>query len=269
MRTYTISEAAEVTGLSRKAIARRIERGSLRSLVRNGRRRIPRSELVRAGLLAEDADAAPDLDPSALLLPRPVPGGDLEPAGRAEDLLVALVRELLDRVEKQASEVAQMRALTAQAESLRLTNELADLRVRMAELERERPGADAPPPQGDFSRRISELSKQVEELAKREIWLPPQAAARQPAATAPLRAPAAAAPPHAAAAPAGQVAAQAYPPPRRLGRTTRFVLEAAFIVAVAAGAWQADLGAPLVAAIMAAAWVIVAVIEAVSFRRGA
>jgi excisionase family DNA binding protein len=266
VRTYTISEAAEITGVSRKAIARRIERGSLRSLVRNGRRRIPRSELVRAGLLPEDADGAPDLDPGALLLPRPVPAGDLEASGRAEDLLVALVRELLDRVEKQASEVAQMRALTVQAESLRLTNELADLRVRMAELER--PAADAPPAQQDFSRRISELSKQVEELAQREIWLPPQAAARHAAATASPRPPAAAPAPHAAVAPASQLAAQPYPPRPRLGRTTRFVLEAAFIVAVAAAAWQADLGVPVVAGIMAAAWVIVAVTEAVSFRRG-
>jgi len=39
VRTYTVSEAAELTGLSRKALARRIERGSLRCVVRDGRRR--------------------------------------------------------------------------------------------------------------------------------------------------------------------------------------------------------------------------------------
>jgi excisionase family DNA binding protein len=266
MRTYTIAEAAEVTGLSRKAISRRVERGSLRSLVRNGRRRIPRSELVRAGLLAEDAETTPELDPRALLLPRPAPAGDLEGADRAEGLLVALVRELLDRVERQASEAAQMRALTVQAESLRLTNELSDLRVRLAEVERERPSAAPPPPHPEFSLRISELSKQVEELAQREIWLPPRAAARQDA----LRAqPPAAAPVHPLGhpGPAAASAAPAYSPPRRLGRTTRFVLEAIFIVVVAVAAWQADLEGATLAATMAAAWVIVAVTEALSFRR--
>lgn len=262
MRTYTITEAAELTGLSRKAISRRIERGSLRSLVRNGRRRIPRSELVRAGLLSEDAEGAPELDPRALLLPRTAPGRDMEETGRADELLVALVRELLDRVERQASEVAQMRALTVQAESLRLTSELSDLRVRMAELERERPGT-APPPQPDFSRRISELSRQVEELAQREIWLPPQAAPRAAPAAPATAPPQAVGSPGAAAAPV----AHGYPPPRRFGRTTRFVLEAAFIVAVAVVAWQADLSGAALAGAMAAAWVIVAATEALSFRR--
>ncbi len=265
MRTYTISEAAELTGLSRKAISRRIERGSLRSLVRNGRRRIPRSELVRAGLLPENADGAPELDPRTLLLPRPAPAADLKEAGRAEELLIALVRELLDRVERQASEVAEMRALTVQAESLRLTNELTDLRVRMAELERERPSA-APPPHSEFSRRITELSKQVEELAQREIWLPPRAAARPAPAGAP---PAAPPPPFASPGPGAVPVTHAHAAPRRLGRTTRFVLEAAFIVAVAVVAWQADLSGAALAGAMAGAWVIVAVTEALSFRRRA
>lgn len=267
MRTYTVSEAAEVTGLSRKAISRRIERGSLRSLVRNGRRRIPRSELVRAGLLTDETDETPELDPRALLLPRPAAAADVEATGGPEELLVTLVRELLDRVERQASEVAQMRALTVQAESLRLTNELADLRVRMAELERERPTATSPP-HPDFSKRISELSKQVEELAQREIWLPPQAEPRQPAP--PTRMPAASAPqPSAHQAQTAVPVTHAYAAPRRLGRTTRFVLEAAFIVAVAVVAWQADLGALAVAGTMGAAWLIVAVTEAVAFRRAA
>jgi excisionase family DNA binding protein len=267
MRTYTISETAELTGLSRKAISRRVERGSLRSLVRNGRRRIPRSELVRAGLLPEDAEGAPELDPRALLLPRPAPSADLEEHGRAEELLVALVRELLDRVERQASEVAQMRALTVQAESLRLTGELADLRVRMAELERERPSDAAPPPHPEFSLRISELSKQVEELAQREIWLPPQAETRQ-AAPGPL--PAAAPPQPAAARPLpAAAAAHSYTPAPRLGRTARLLVEVAFIVAVAVVAWQADLSGLPLAGTMAAAWAIVAVTEALSFRRRA
>ena len=53
-RTYTIAEAAELTGLTRKALARRVERGSLQSLVRGGRRMIPHAELVRAGLIVDE-----------------------------------------------------------------------------------------------------------------------------------------------------------------------------------------------------------------------
>jgi hypothetical protein len=244
-----------------------VERGSIRSVVRNGRRRIPRSELVRTGLLAEGNEGAPDLDPGTLLLPRPAPATGGEVSAGPEELLVALVRELLDRVERQAGEMAQMRALTVQAESLRLTNELADLRVRMAELERERPDASPPPPPADFGRRISELSKQVEELAQREIWLPPHAETRHSTAGAHPRptAPASPASPQAAAA----APAQARAVSRRPGRTLRFVLEAAFIVAVAVGAWQADLTGPAIAGTMGAAWLIVAVLEALSFRRAA
>ena len=188
MRTYTITEAAEITGLSRKAIARRVERGSLRSVVRNGRRRIPRSELVRAGLL-EEAGGSPRSDPSAPFLPRPVDGAQLEAAGGSEDMLAALFREVLDRFERQSQEIAQFRALTVQAESLRLTNELADLRVRIAELERqpEQPGQSPQAQQvvGDLGRRMTELSQQVEELSKREIWLPHQAAAQPTPQAAP------------------------------------------------------------------------------------
>lgn len=48
----TIREAAATTGLTRTAIRGRVERGSLRSVVgRDGKRRIPRSELERAGLI--------------------------------------------------------------------------------------------------------------------------------------------------------------------------------------------------------------------------
>ena len=123
--------------MSRKAIARRVERGSLRSVVRNGRRRIPRSELVRAGLLGEGPQQPRESDPTAPLLPRPASGGALAETGTTEDMLATLFREVLDRFERQSQEIAQYRALTVQAESLRLTNELADLRVRLAELERQ------------------------------------------------------------------------------------------------------------------------------------
>lgn len=53
-RLLTISEAATATRLSRKALTRRIERGTLRSVKDpQGRRVVPRGELERAGLLGE------------------------------------------------------------------------------------------------------------------------------------------------------------------------------------------------------------------------
>jgi len=279
LRTYTITEAADLTGLSRKAIARRVERGSLRSVVRNGRRRIPRSELVRNGLL-EDTEKRPPADgPSSPLLPRPGAGTDLEATGSNEDMLATLFREVLDRFERQSQEIAQFRALTVQAESLRLTNELADLRMRLAELERQpqqQPQQQPQtPPQGpqppsvttELGRRVHELSKQVEELSQREIWLPPHASSPQQAQAQPQ------APPQARpAGPARTAPPQAAPRsvprrPRRYVRTIRFVVEALFIVAVAVIAWQADLPTPAIFVAMAVAWTLVAVIEWFSSER--
>jgi excisionase family DNA binding protein len=288
MRTYTITEAAEATGLSRKAIARRVERGSLRSVVRNGRRRVPRSELVRAGLLADGEQVPREGDPAAPVLPHPAPGASLAETGTTEDMLAALFREVLDRFERQSQEIAQYRALTVQAESLRLTNELADLRVRLAELERQ---PQQPPTQeaaqqtaqqqaqaqaaSDLGRRVSELTKQVEELSNREIWLPPQAAPQTPPVPPQAHAQAqTAAMPMPPAQPRPPAPAQAPPPaarPRtfRLSRPLRFALEATFIVAVAVIVWQADLPTPAIAVAMALAWTLVAVVEWVSSERPA
>jgi excisionase family DNA binding protein len=278
VRTYTITEAADLTGLSRKAIARRVERGSLRSVVRNGRRRIPRSELVRAGLLGEGNEQPLASDPDAPAIPRPSPGGALAETGSSEEMLAALFREVLDRFERQSQEIAQYRALTVQAESLRLTNELAELRVRLAELERQ-PQKPEPESQQtaqqaaqhaaatDLGRRVSELTKQVEELSNREIWLPPQAAqAPTPTPTPHAAVPMPPAQPRPAAPP------QPVPQPVRrrafrLSRTARFALEAAFIVAVALIVWRADLPIAAIAVAMALAWTLVAVVEWVSSER--
>jgi excisionase family DNA binding protein len=275
LRTYTITEAAELTGLSRKAIARRVERGSLRSVVRNGRRRIPRAELVRAGLLGEGDSRPRGSGPAAPFPPHPATGAELAETGATEDMLAALFREVLDRFERQSQEIAQYRALTVQAESLRLTNELAELRVRLAELERQ-PQKATPPSQPtqqpaqqaaavDLGRRVSELTKQVEELSNREIWLPPHAAHAAQAVARPMPA----APAHPAAPP--QAARRQAPMARtfRVSRTMRFVLEAAFIVAVAVVVWLADLTTPAIAVAMGLAWTLVAIIEWFSSGRPA
>ena len=273
MRTYTITEAAEITGLSRKAIARRVERGSLRSVVRNSRRRIPRSELVRANLLEDGPGLPREDDPFTPFLPRPAAGGALAESDSTEAMLAGLFREVLDRFERQSQEIAQYRALTVQAESLRLTNELAELRVRLAELEQQPQSHEATreAPQNaaqteaasDLGRRVSELTRQVEELSRREAWPPPRTVKPQvPQGAVPMP------PAHSPPTAPPQTPRQPGPPPRtfRFSRTKRFVLAALFIVVVAVVAWQAELSTPAIAIAMGLAWTLVAVVEWVSFR---
>jgi hypothetical protein len=53
----TIREASRATGLSIKAMRGRVERGTLVAVTVGGRRRIPLSELLRAGLLLTETPA--------------------------------------------------------------------------------------------------------------------------------------------------------------------------------------------------------------------
>ena len=272
MRTYTISEAAELTGLSRKALARRVERGSLQCVVRDGRRRIPVSELVRVGLLEDDERPDDDeFDPTLLLSAGARPRADLPArydAGQTGQTLAAVLRELFDRFERQATELANLRALTVHAESLRMTSELADLRARIADLETQRrpkellsghPPEPLPPASAPQRAPSSPPPRQ-------ELWLP--AGTRSPAQPSAAR---------------GQDQArleseiarlrthlghlEAHRPPRRIGRATRLVIEAVFLAVVAVGVWYAQLGTGAIFALMAVAWIVVAVIEWVSWRR--
>jgi hypothetical protein len=94
--SFTIAEAAEASGLTQRALRARIERGQVRAVLRDGAApRIPESELRRAGLLP-----AP---------PRSVepPGGVRERAGSD------IVRELVAVIERQAAELAELRARRA------------------------------------------------------------------------------------------------------------------------------------------------------------
>jgi excisionase family DNA binding protein len=104
METYTLREAAELSGLSYEAIRSRVDRGQI-SAVSPGRgkaRRIIRTELEAAGLSVE---------------PRPA-------------TTAAVVSELLAKLETQAGEMAKLRQLEARAGSL----------VAQAEAEREARG---------------------------------------------------------------------------------------------------------------------------------
>jgi Helix-turn-helix domain len=270
MRTYTISEAAELTGLSRKALARRVERGSLRCVVRDGRRRIPVAELVRVGLLEDDESVDDEFDPRLLLSGGARPRSDLPArydAGQTGQTLAAVLRELFDRFERQAAELANLRALTVHAESLRMTSEIADLRARIADLETQRR------PKELVSRNPAEPPSSAPQPApssppsRQELWLPAGTrSSAQPSGArgvqdqnqlegeiALLRA-------H-----LGQL--EAHRQPIRIGRATRLVIEAVFLAVVAVGVWYAQLSTAAIFALMAVAWIVVAVIEWVSWRR--
>jgi hypothetical protein len=92
MRSFTISEAAEATGLTQKALRARIEDGQVRAVLRDGMPpRIPESELRRAGLLRHRDEQESTSGPT--------PGPEAE-----------IVRELVAVIERQASELAVLRA---------------------------------------------------------------------------------------------------------------------------------------------------------------
>lgn len=90
METYTLAEAAALTATSVQALRRRADRGTLRTVQRDGKRRVPRSELERAGLRVGP------------------------PADTAE-----LVAELTATIVAQERELAALRALPAQVQTER------------------------------------------------------------------------------------------------------------------------------------------------------
>jgi DNA-binding transcriptional MerR regulator len=126
MKTYSIREASEATGLSAKAIRSRCDREQLRTVKRGNLRLIPETELQRNGLLSGAVEAAQGQ------------GSEVAPPGQP------LIAELLDRLERQAGELATLRALTSEAESLRETGversreleaQVEDLSQRLSALE--------------------------------------------------------------------------------------------------------------------------------------
>ena len=121
METYTISEAAALSGLSQKAIRNRVDRGQLRAVKRAGVRRIPRSELRRADLLrgSQEADGQP-------------PEPDVAELRIANEPLVG---QLLDRLERQAEQIGEYRALSRRAESLQQERDILEKAVQDARAE--------------------------------------------------------------------------------------------------------------------------------------
>jgi excisionase family DNA binding protein len=255
-RTLTISEAAELTGLSRKAMARRVERGSIRSVLRSGRRLIPRSELIRVGLLPPEGYKGVDRLADSVLS-RSVAVS--EEIGGEQSLLEVLVRELLDRVQRQAGELAQQRALTAEAESLRLEREMADLRVRLSALESvgtqrmlEHGSSDA---RSSSQSRVGQAEGPFSAAApQNRLWLPPQAAPERARLGQESMAPPFSARPGTADARVSR------------SRIAFLIAEMLFIGLAAFLAWLADLGPALAAAAVGIAWLVAATFELVRWR---
>jgi chromosome segregation ATPase len=124
VQSFTVSEAAEISGHAEDAIRSRVDRGELRCVLCEGLLRIPRSELRRVGLLGAGSES-PEAQKSGA-----------RAAGEAE-----AVRILVARVEAQAKEIAKLRARAAELKNLRadrhrLESELSKARVLAAEAER-------------------------------------------------------------------------------------------------------------------------------------
>jgi excisionase family DNA binding protein len=112
VETYTLREAAELTGLNLQALRSRVDRGQIRA-VKPGRgkaRRIPRSELEAGGLSVE-----------------------AKPATTSQ-----VVSDLLAKLEEQAAELASLRQLEAVAGSLAAQVEAEKQSREIVELEAHR-----------------------------------------------------------------------------------------------------------------------------------
>jgi hypothetical protein len=123
-RSLTLQEAAAACGTSARALQRRVDRGTLRSVLVNDRRRVNVAELVRVGLLAPEntAQALEEARPGHThAVPSPATAGVID------------ARELLNRLLEQERAYAQIAASSARS---------AD-QVKAAELRAEQERAEA------------------------------------------------------------------------------------------------------------------------------
>ena len=139
--TLTIREASRATGLSVKAVRGRVERGSLKAVMVDKRRRIPLSELMRAGLLL-----------TALPEGQSVRGGSANPAAQGTsagypeldlELILSRIDELRDDLAKLERAVDGVRERAANVEADRETRRVLEARLDAA-LERIRELETAP-----------------------------------------------------------------------------------------------------------------------------
>jgi excisionase family DNA binding protein len=82
---YTIAEASRLTGLSKRALARRIERGQLPASKDGGLRYVAARDLVAAGLMLPSTGSAPTWS-----------GGRIDPSIVAKEIVQTLVRQSIE-----------------------------------------------------------------------------------------------------------------------------------------------------------------------------
>jgi excisionase family DNA binding protein len=132
---YTIAEASKLTGLSKGALARRVERGQLASMKDGRLRYITARDLAAAGLLNLSTGAPP-----------PWVGQRLDPSEVAREIVETLVRQGVELHELRG----QLRALSLESRSddedlraeieraredrLQLRRSLEDARAQIAKL---------------------------------------------------------------------------------------------------------------------------------------
>jgi DNA-binding transcriptional MerR regulator len=83
--SFTLAEAARLTGLSTRALARRVERGSLPASKRNGRRIVTLRALVEAGLIDPATRERPAWSRQCV-----------DPAEVARELIETVIRQAID-----------------------------------------------------------------------------------------------------------------------------------------------------------------------------
>lgn len=101
----TVRETAEATGLTDKAVRRRIEKGQIESVSRDGQRLVVRRSLIESGLISEGGEAKPEA------------GGKSSPKPVAEAAEVATLVAALPEVAKLGEELGRYKALTETAET--------------------------------------------------------------------------------------------------------------------------------------------------------
>ena len=134
METFTIAEAAELTGLTKKAMRHRVDRGQVRAVKYGGVRRISRAELDRVGLTV--ARVAHD-DRDVATLQRTLKARERE----LDDLRGQLEAALSARAHAEADAARAQATLAAEIESHERLVEAEPLERRrlLRELEPEEP----------------------------------------------------------------------------------------------------------------------------------
>lgn len=153
--TYTVNEAAALTGRHRNTIRMKIKLGELEAVVQPGKSgeeyRIRRSALIRAGLLPADgpAEAPSEELPGADATAPPTAAGSEGSAPPFAALIELYQRheQAMFRLGYLQSEMERLKALAETAESLRQDHEAtreeaARLRAAVADLERQAAEAD-------------------------------------------------------------------------------------------------------------------------------